>query len=298
MSVSYGFFNSINGDRRYDAIEMSMIFDGIIMDGVYQQIGDAFMVRQAEGMNVVVGTGRAWFNHTWTYNDALLPLEIEPSELVATRIDAVVLEVDTRLTARQNTIKVVTGPISSSETPTRPTLTKNDEDGVWQYPLAYITIPPGSLAVSQTNIVSMVGMDDCPFVTGPLSAMSINGIVAQWEAQFLDWFAELEENLEGNPVTNLQVQINRMKSLRMVTLRANGWSSDAPYTQSLPILGYRSSDSPFVQCVNTPASKSEKGQIQKQWNFVDSILFDTDELTATCLFEKPTIDLILMVKGR
>ena len=39
MSVTYGFYNSINGDRKYNALEMSSIFDGIIVDGVYMSIG-------------------------------------------------------------------------------------------------------------------------------------------------------------------------------------------------------------------------------------------------------------------
>ena len=41
MSVTYGFYNSIKGDRKYNALEMSSIFDGIIVDGVYMSIGDA-----------------------------------------------------------------------------------------------------------------------------------------------------------------------------------------------------------------------------------------------------------------
>ena len=34
MSVSSGFFNSLNGDRKYNAAQMSAIFDGLIIDGV------------------------------------------------------------------------------------------------------------------------------------------------------------------------------------------------------------------------------------------------------------------------
>ena len=39
MTVSYGFYNSLNGDRKYNARHMSMIFDGIIRDGVFMSIG-------------------------------------------------------------------------------------------------------------------------------------------------------------------------------------------------------------------------------------------------------------------
>ena len=45
MSVSSGFFNSLNGDRKYNAAQMSAIFDGLIIDGVFASIGTAFAPR-------------------------------------------------------------------------------------------------------------------------------------------------------------------------------------------------------------------------------------------------------------
>ena len=65
MSVTYGFYNSKNKDRTYDAIQMSSIFDGIIRDGILQHVGDTMMVKESSGMTVHVGTGRAWSNHRY-----------------------------------------------------------------------------------------------------------------------------------------------------------------------------------------------------------------------------------------
>ena len=45
MSVTFGFYNSKEGDRRYDAIQMSSIFDGIIQDGILQHVGTAMVVK-------------------------------------------------------------------------------------------------------------------------------------------------------------------------------------------------------------------------------------------------------------
>ena len=46
MSVTFGFYNSKEGDRRYDAIQMSSIFDGIIQDGILQHVGTAMVVKR------------------------------------------------------------------------------------------------------------------------------------------------------------------------------------------------------------------------------------------------------------
>lgn len=184
MSVTYGFYNSKNRDRRYDAIQMSSIFDGIIRDGVLQHYGTGMMVKESEGMMVNVGIGRAWFNHTWTLNDALLPLTLPLSEVILNRIDAVVLEVDARESVRANSIKIVKGTPASS--PKNPTLIKTNDR--WQYPLAYIRVNAGVTAIRQANITNCVGTSACPFVTAPLEKMSIDALVAQWGDQWRIWF--------------------------------------------------------------------------------------------------------------
>ena len=76
MSVTSGFFNALNGDRKYNAEEMSSIFDGIIEDGVLQHVGTAMVVTAMDNMNVYVGIGRAWFNHTWTSSTERVALEL------------------------------------------------------------------------------------------------------------------------------------------------------------------------------------------------------------------------------
>ena len=42
MALTYGFYNSKNGDRKYDAVAMSRMFDGIIRDGVISAYGKSF----------------------------------------------------------------------------------------------------------------------------------------------------------------------------------------------------------------------------------------------------------------
>ena len=94
MAITSGFFNSVNGDRKYDATQMSSIFDGLIVDGVFASIGNAFNVKAAGGLNLTVDTGKAWFNHTWTLNDSVLQIAAPEAELLLDRIDAVILEIN------------------------------------------------------------------------------------------------------------------------------------------------------------------------------------------------------------
>lgn len=185
MSVSSGFFNSLNGDRKYNAAQMSAIFDGLIIDGVFASIGTAFAVRAAGGLTVNVGVGKAWFDHTWTVNDSILPMTAPEAEVLLDRIDAVVLEVNGMESVRENTIKFVKGNPSSA--PSRPTLT--NEGNVHQYPLCYIYRKYGTAVINQADITPMVGTESTPFVTGILQTVSLDELLGKWQDE-LDRFTD------------------------------------------------------------------------------------------------------------
>ena len=185
MSVSSGFFNSLNGDRKYNAAQMSAIFDGLIIDGVFASIGTAFAVKAAGGLTVNVGIGKAWFDHTWTVNDSILPMTAPEAEVLLDRIDAVVLEVNGTESVRENTIKFVKGNPSSA--PSRPTLT--NEGNVHQYPLCYIYRKYGTAVINQADITPMVGTESTPFVTGILQTISLDELLGKWQDE-LDRFTD------------------------------------------------------------------------------------------------------------
>lgn len=185
MSVSSGFFNSLNGDRKYNAAQMSAIFDGLIIDGVFASIGTAFAVKAAGGLTVNVGVGKAWFDHTWTVNDSILPMTAPEAEVLLDRIDAVVLEVNGMESVRENTIKFVKGNPSSA--PSRPTLT--NEGNVHQYPLCYIYRKYGTAVINQADITPMVGTESTPFVTGILQTISLDELLGKWQDE-LDRFTD------------------------------------------------------------------------------------------------------------
>lgn len=207
MALTYGFYNAleVNGefDRTYDAVQMSQIFDGIVNDGVYASVGNHFAVRSTSGLNISVDTGRAWFNHTWSYNDSIIVLEgqITTADPLHDRIDAVVLEVDSRINNRINAIKVITGTPSSD--PQKPTLETGQTTGLWQHPLAYITVPHGATSIDQSNIENAIGVDPLtPYVTGIIQVSSVAELVAQWEQTFDNWFDALCNVIGDEPAQN------------------------------------------------------------------------------------------------
>lgn len=210
MSVTYGFYDSLSGDRKYTAAQMSRIFEGIIVDGVFASVGSGLVVSAQGGgsMNVIVGTGRAWFNFTWTLNDAPLYLTVSDAPVALNRIDTVVLEVNTDSSVRANTIKIIAGTPASSPVP--PTLANTST--LKQYGLANISVGSGVTSISNANITNLIGTTQTPWVSGPLTTIDASTLYAQFEAEFNAWFTDLQNELDTNQAANLQAQINDLET--------------------------------------------------------------------------------------
>lgn len=229
MTISSGFFNSVNHDRLYDAEQFGSIFDGVINDGVYEHVGDAFNVSPNSSVNdsVIIGTGRAWFNHTWIVNDSQYSVTLNPPNLVLPRYDALVFDIDRRDSVRKNSITIVEGTPNS--TPQYPTMI--NEELHKQYPFAYVLLKPGeSKNISVENITYNVGNATCPLVTGPLEVINDDNFFQQMNAKFetfkndLDeefttWFEGIKELIEDLNIGN----INLVNSVDNVTIE---WPSD------------------------------------------------------------------------
>ena len=208
MALTYGFYNSFAGDRKYDAMQVSEMFDGILADGIIPSQGQLFAVTAGGGMTINVGTGRAWFFHTWTKNDSTLILNVPASDISRLRVDAVVLEVNREESVRANSIKIVQG--SPSVNAVKPTLVNTDK--IHQYPLAYITVNAGSEEIKAENIENMVGRTPTVFAKGVLETVSLDELWNRWEGEWNTWFDNIKLQLSGNVATNLQLQIDENKT--------------------------------------------------------------------------------------
>lgn len=155
---SYGFYNSKDGDRKYNATHFGKIFDGIIQDGVFgaapAPLNGMFNVVPTEpaSLSVLINPGKAWLMHTWNILDTRSIITLNQTVANTKRTDAIVLEVNSDYTAlagsnpRTNSIKVVEGAAVSDATADVPPIltqvwnTNQSERRIWQYPIAYVTI--------------------------------------------------------------------------------------------------------------------------------------------------------------
>lgn len=84
-------------------------------------------------------------------------------------------------------------------------------------------------------------------------------------------------------------------NLYTATLLSSGWSSSAPYTQTVSVSGILSTDTPIADVVLDVVTSTAMAQISA-WMCVSNIETADGYITATCLENKPEIDIPIQLK--
>ena len=190
MAITYGYFNSLNGDRTYNADQMSEYFDGLVSNGVYESVGGALQVLAGENMTVGVQSGRGIINCKWIKNDAVLILDITAAHVTLNRYTAVVLKLDK--VNRQMVITTKDGTAASQ--PTKPTM-QNDSSAV-ELCLAYIYVEAGATSISQAKIEDTRASSLCGWVTGLIDQVDTSTLFLQFQTAYENYYETMTEEFE------------------------------------------------------------------------------------------------------
>lgn len=243
LDISSGFFNSSNGDRKYYATDFSKMFDGVITDGVFPTVGDAFKVTSDEtGMQIKVGTGRAWFNGYWARTDTVTVLDIDaaPTAVNYERIDAIALHVS--ISNRKSTIEVISGTAGTN--PIATTLSSTDDDKY--YRLASVRVKYGVTKIANADIsitVGANGLDYAPFVKGVTT--TVDNLIELWNQQFNNWFDNMKGQLDSDAAGHLQNEIDGLKTgyLSLTETTEQSVASNVNFQNGIDIAGAMTLDS-------------------------------------------------------
>ncbi|MBQ1575104.1 MAG: hypothetical protein IIZ78_28575, partial [Clostridiales bacterium] len=198
MAIKYGFFNSVSGDRKYNADDISNYFLKLISDGVFATPATCMQVVESSGMNVNVSAGWAFLRCKWINNTTYESLTIEPSDLVLNRIDRVVLRLDPSVSSRNITIAVKKG--TAAATPEPPELTRIS-DGIYELSLAQIAVNAGATAITQAEITDeRPDADVCGYVAGLIDQIDAANLFAQFQSAFDQWFETVQTTVKSTTI--------------------------------------------------------------------------------------------------
>lgn len=200
MATSYGFFNSVSGDRLYNADDVNTFLEGLVGDGLYANVDDMFAVTAGTGMTVKVAAGKASLAHHWFKSDAVETLSIGTAHAVLNRYDVVAIRLN--VATRSIGLVVLTGTPASQ--PSVPQIRRDDE--FFDLALAYVYVGAGVTAISQSVITDVrLNSAVCGIVTGIIDQLDTSTFMLQLQAwmdaektAFEAWLATLTEELNVN----------------------------------------------------------------------------------------------------
>jgi len=251
-----GFFNSVNGDRVYNADQMSGIFEGLITDGVYESVGNKLAVQPNSGMTIQIATGRGWFARRWVDNTTPHLIALEAADVTLNRWAAVCIRVDTTEGVRNAEPYIKYGEYAT--TPAKPTMTRTET--VKEYCLAYVYIKARATAITAADITdTRADVSLCGWVTGLIEQLNSTTLWTQWTALFNEWFSGLQDNINANTEAML---VAAMPVNVTVTLSVAGWvAENGIYKQSVTITGMTATKSVMVQPTDASATDYSAAEV-------------------------------------
>lgn len=205
MAIKCGYYNSVDGDRKYDAETMAVYFSGLFTRGVLQNYGKKFVVTEAEGMKVKVPTGKAYFTDgKWIENTADIVLTLDPSDVVLNRIDSIVLRNNKNESARDATVVLKKGTPATN--PDAPGIDESDSY-IEELLLCNIRVDKLTENITQANITNTIpNTDVCGYVTGLIDQVDTSDLYKQYETaykefqdkskeEFQAWFDKVKDSL-------------------------------------------------------------------------------------------------------
>ncbi len=229
------FYNSVNGDRLYDADSFSDWLRKFFTTGVFT--GD-LQVLAGDGMQVSVQTGYVNINGKVKLYESAELLDVTTAHATYDRIDTVVVERND--SDRDFFLRVITGSATDTPTATEPVR----DNGIYQLVLAEIYVKAGSTEITQADITDK-RLDEkvCGTVAGTVKEIDFSQIQAQfdsfmtgykaavikdyddyderisaYEAEakslFEAWFESMKGQLSEDAATKLQGEINELEDGR------------------------------------------------------------------------------------
>ena len=134
--ITFGFFDSVDGDRKYSADDISNFFETLIPDGVMAEPENTLQVCESSGLTVKVLPGWGFIGRKWIHNDAELFLTLDQPDIILNRADRIVIRLNRDVSLRNMEIAVKRG--TPGESPVIPALQR--DENVWEISLAYIMV--------------------------------------------------------------------------------------------------------------------------------------------------------------
>jgi len=214
------FFNSIAGDRLYNAQSFADYFNSLVTNGIFLNPSTNLQVLIDNNMSLTVKMGKAWINGYMYINDGDLPISLDNADGILKRIDRIVVQYS--IANREIKVKIKKGTNASS--PTAPVLQRDTD--IYELGIADVLVTNGATVITQANITDLrLNTALCGAVNSLIQA-DTTAIFNQYQAwytakqntydeDFTSWTTEKQSAYDlwySTTITTEQSQIDAMET--------------------------------------------------------------------------------------
>ena len=172
------FFNSLDGDRKYNAGHWAEYFSQFLTNGIYAEPAESMQVQAAGGLDVLIAAGSCFINGYAGYSDGTDKVTVEYGGS-SPRIDRIVICLD--MQGRRIYPAVRKGTAAAS--PSAPGIIR---DGTfYDIGIASVYVKANATEITQADITDTRSDTSlCGWVTGVIDQIDTTALFAQYEAQW------------------------------------------------------------------------------------------------------------------
>lgn len=187
--INGGFFDSINGDRKYAASEMNRPYKRVINEGVFATpqgtpSTDLQVLSANNQMNIIVKKGEGLLGGRWFENPSDIAITVSNNTQIVPRRDSIIIQVDLRQSGR--IVNVVYREGTPNSNPMPPDI--NTVENVIEKRVANIYVAPGANYIGQDAITDLRGSSECPWVTSLIKQVDTSTLFAQFSKAYWDFY--------------------------------------------------------------------------------------------------------------
>ena len=240
--IKGGFFNSINGDRKYSAEEMNRPYKRLISDGIFATpqgtpSTDLQVLSADDGMNIIVKKGDGLLGEKWFENPSDLAITVASNTSIVPRIDSIIIQMDNTQNGRICNVVYREGEPNSNPGP--PLI--NNVENIIEKRVANIRVAPGAVFIGQDLIYDLRGSSECPWITSLVQQVDTSALFLQWQTAYENFYNTSQEDFENlknlldeSTATRLQAEIDNIKEdvktkadiprKKILTLLSTNWT--------------------------------------------------------------------------
>ena len=235
MAKKYGFFNSKNGDRKYNADDLDMVTKKLVSNsGVLSNPATNLQVIAGSNMSVIIKGGFAIVDNKYFEMDADEEIQIESADVILDRIDTIVLRKDINTRDVDYVYKVGAPAVN----PIRKELERNNT--AYEILLCEIYVRKQATQISQSDITdTRLDTNVCGVITGLISQVDTSELYTQYEtaygedriknqAEFDTWFNNVKDTLLKSTLVRSyeSVYISTGEEETVIPINLNNYNKD------------------------------------------------------------------------